>query len=64
MKVGDICIVRETDRNIQHPPGTRVKIRSIGVGFDKPYYCESEEGRTAYWYEGKDLEVVEREGLI
>ena len=63
MKIGDICIVRETGRNIQHPVGTRVKVKII-AGYSKPYYCESEEGKTAYWYKEEDLEVVEREGLI
>ena len=67
MKVGDICIVHETGRNNQHPAGSRVKIVLIapeGYGDDMPYYCQSEEGKSCYWYDGKDLEVVEREGLV
>lgn len=64
MKVGDICIVHETGRSIQHPAGTRVKVVLIAPGDDKPFYCQSEEGKSCYWYDGKDLEVVEREGLI
>lgn len=64
MKIGDICIVHETGRSIQHPAGTRVKVVLIAPGDDKPYYCQSEEGATAYWYDGDSLEVVEREGLI
>lgn len=67
MKIGDICIVKDTDRTTQHPAGSRVKIVLIapeGYGDDKPYYCKSEDGRTTYWYAGSELEVVEREGLI
>ena len=67
MKIGDICIVHETGRSIQHPAGSRVKIILIapeGYGDERPYYCKSEDGNTTYWYAGSELEVVEREGLI
>jgi hypothetical protein len=67
MKIGDICIVKDTDRTTQHPAGSRVKIVLIapeGYGDDKPYYCQSEDGRTCYWYGKESLEVVEREGLV
>lgn len=61
MKIGDVCIVKETERNKQHPAGTRVKIVLIapeGYGDERPYYCKSEDGNTAYWYGVKDLEVI------
>ena len=64
MKVGDICIVKDTDRTTQHPAGSRVKVVLIAPGEDKPFYCQSEEGRTTYWYAGSELEVIEREGLV
>lgn len=67
MKVGDIAIVKNTDRTTQHPVGSRVKIILIapeGYGEERPYYCQSEDGESTYWYSESDLTVVEREGLI
>ena len=61
MKIGDICIVKETEYNKQHPAGSRVKILHIltEVPEDRRNVLAiSDDGNTAYWYEVKDLEVI------
>ena len=66
MKVNDICRVL-ADKGRGHAKGSRVRVILIAPdGYDdpKPYYCQAEEGQTAYWYAADELEVIEREGMI
>lgn len=61
MKVGDICIVLR-DKGRGHPKGTKVRIIIIGTrtAEKEPYYCQSTEGQTAYWYAREDLQLYEQ----
>lgn len=60
MKVGDIAIVKEVDRNNVHPAGTRVKILIVTNPklSERNLYCQTTEGKTCYNYGESELEKV------
>lgn len=52
LKQGDLARVGAIQRNNTHPDGTIVKILLVAkdVNDPKPYYAQSAEGTSCYWY--------------
>ena len=67
MQKNDICrVITDRDGTHTHPIGTIVKVVMVGNRDrdPEPYFCQTTEGKSCYWYGEQDLEVIEREGLI
>lgn len=67
MQKNDICkVITNRDGAHTHQIGTLVKVIVVGnKEIDpEPYYCQTLEGKSCYWYGEEDLEVIEREGMI
>jgi hypothetical protein len=61
MKVNDICRVL-VDKGRGHPKGTEVRIVLIApeeYHDPEPYYCQTLDGLTSYWYSGSQLLLLE-----
>ena len=67
MQKNDICkVITDRGGTHTHPVGTLVKVVIVGNIYrdPEPYFCQSVDGKSCYWYGPQDLEVIEREGLI
>ena len=59
MEKGDHVIIKETNRNNTHPAGTKAEIILICEFESRPYYCQTLEGRTCYWYSKDELSIID-----
>lgn len=59
MEVGDRARVKPNNRNNTHGAGTIVEVIVKGdpEADPRPYYCQTTEGKTCYWYSDAELEV-------